>query len=309
MVKVYFVGGQEAFVEKDRRIIAERHELVDNSFDADVLFCWFANAKAAYELWLNNRRARIPSVVVAGGYECACVPEIGYGWRGTWRGRISRYALQAADVVLSVSEYNKNEVLSFATPKDLRVVPHGFSSEGFDPKEDKSDGIVLSVGAVKPANWHRKGITYYLTTARELPDHPFHHAGHIEKGMRKFLDRTPKNTHIHGRLPPTALQNLMNRSATYVQPSWHEAFGCSVAEAMLAGCTPVISDKGALPEVVAGQGVIIGDHTNPKSIAAAIKQAEAIAPNLQPAEHIQKNYPLDRRRKALHTIIEEATKK
>ncbi|MEO7555918.1 MAG: glycosyltransferase, partial [Acidimicrobiales bacterium] len=59
-------------------------------------------------------------------------------------------------------------------------------------------------------------------------------------------------------------------SQVYAQLSWHEAFGVSVAEAMLCGCTPVVTDVPALQEV-AGRWALT--TTSPDDDLAAIDRA------------------------------------
>ena len=58
----------------------------------------------------------------------------------------------------------------------------------------------------------------------------------------------------------------------YVQASAHEGFGLSVAEGMLAGCIPVTTRAGALPEVVGDIGIQV-EGQDPAQLAAAISAA------------------------------------
>ncbi len=63
----------------------------------------------------------------------------------------------------------------------------------------------------------------------------------------------------------------------YVQASRHEGFGLAVAEAMLAGCVPVVMDVTAMPEVVDGAGVLISSQ-EPEAVAAGVREALARGP-------------------------------
>ena len=58
------------------------------------------------------------------------------------------------------------------------------------------------------------------------------------------------------------LNDYYRRASVYVQASAHEGFGLSVAEGMLAGCIPVTTRAGALPEVVGDVGIQV-DGTGP----------------------------------------------
>lgn len=58
------------------------------------------------------------------------------------------------------------------------------------------------------------------------------------------------NVEFTGFVAEDELIKWYQKAKVYNQPSWHEGFGISVAEAILCECIPVVSDCGALPEVV-----------------------------------------------------------
>ena len=75
-----------------------------------------------------------------------------------------------------------------------------------------------------------------------------------------------------GWLSDEDLEALYARASVYVQASRHEGFGLAVAEAMLAGCVPVVMDVTAMPEVVDGAGVLISSQ-DPEAVAAGVREA------------------------------------
>jgi glycosyltransferase involved in cell wall biosynthesis len=78
----------------------------------------------------------------------------------------------------------------------------------------------------------------------------------------------------------------------------------AVAEAMLAGCIPVVTKAGALPEVVGDTGIYI-NSVNLKELADAIQQALNLINEIRQAVRMRilNNFSLNRRRKALHDIV------
>src|SRR5438093_13281517 len=113
------------------------------------------------------------------------------------------------------------------------------------------------------------------------------------------------NVTFTGFLSDERLLDLLRKTSVYVQASTHEGFGCSLAEAMLCGCAPVVSDRGAIPEVVGDAGIYVEPH-NPRSIGEGIRFA-ASQPVLgvRARERIVDLFPLEARRKALLATVAE----
>lgn len=65
------------------------------------------------------------------------------------------------------------------------------------------------------------------------------------------------------------LVKLYNLAAVYCQPSHYEGFGLPVLEAMSCGCPVVVSNRGALPEIVGDAGIYI-NPADARSIADGI---------------------------------------
>ncbi len=236
-----------------------------------VVLQWFALPLAPALAAVMLRR---PLVVVAGGYDVAAVPEIGYGRMLGARTRfMGRSVLRLARRVLSVSRYTQAEVARAAPGVRAEVLYHGFEASAFSPARVRVPKVV-SVATLRRDYVRRKGLDTFAKASRLLPDVPFVLAGRIaDQGVAaELLAWGGPNLSLAGGLSDAALRELLGHSAVYLQPSIHEAFGCAVAEAMLSGCTPVVSDRGALPEVVGDCGYVI-PADDPAQAAAAVRSA------------------------------------
>jgi glycosyltransferase involved in cell wall biosynthesis len=115
------------------------------------------------------------------------------------------------------------------------------------------------------------------------------------------------NVTFTGYLDDDTLDGCFRRAAVYVQPSRHEGFGLAVAEAMLARCVPVVTDAGALLEVVGDTGVVIA-APQPAEVADGVRRALALGPEAgeRARRRVLEKFPYERRRDAICREIEAA---
>ena len=322
---LYVVSRRNTFTDIDRNILAERYEVAEyyqpgprpNLPDlaakvrrSDLVFAWFASWHSFPALVLA-RLLRKPSVLVVGGFDTASVPEIGYGWqRGGVRRWVSRRTMQLATRLItnsrsSLVELERNVGLD---PRRAVVVYHGLADRFPDGGDRERDRLTLSVGVVRRRNLERKGLRPYVRAAAHLPDVEFVVAGSWRDDAIEGLRREAgSNVTFTGFLADADLDALFRRAAVYVQASRHEGFGLSLAEAMLAGCVPVVTDAGALPEVVGDVGVTIAEPT-PELIAEGVARALQLgrAEGARARARVLESFPLGPRAEGLWREVEAA---
>jgi glycosyltransferase involved in cell wall biosynthesis len=96
------------------------------------------------------------------------------------------------------------------------------------------------------------------------------------------------------------LMDVLRESKVYCQISFTECFGMTVLEAMACGCVPVVSNRGALPEVVGFSGVIV-PYGGVMETAYAINRAMKMSGDS--ARQQAKKFSNDRRLSQLTALI------
>ncbi len=309
------------YIKRDYEILSAHHECKDFLWRAhpedilrvgrdvswcDLVFCWFASIYNLYPLTVARLLGR-PVVVVAGGYEVACEPEIGYGnMREGPKRWLGRQVFRLSHLVLAVSSINKEEALQNAgvPASKVRLIHHGFDGEQFKPAEEKQD-FVVTVGAIRQGNIKKKGLELVVRTASLMPRVRFAIVGAWVDESVEFLRKLAgPNVEFTRHISYEELPSILGSAKVYVQPSVHESFGCSVAEAMLCGCVPVVSRRAALPEVV-GEAGEYTEALEPAALADAISRAFASGGGAAARERILREFPLSRRREALLRAVAE----
>jgi glycosyltransferase involved in cell wall biosynthesis len=251
-------------------------------------------------------------VIITGGYDVAAVPEIQYGnMRPGLTRALGRLLFQVADLAICYSRSGVREATENAgiAPARQRLVYLGFDARkiGASSEVASKERLVLTVAGVNASTIHRKGLLSVAAMSRLMPDVPFVIAGSIEPaaGARLAAVGGPNLT-LSGYLSDDELAALYRRAKVYFQPSVHEAFGCSVAEAMLHNCTPVVTARYSLPEVVGecGYYVSIGDFPG---MADTLRRAlEGPPPGPEsPRERIVREFPIATRHEALLRLLQE----
>ena len=111
-----------------------------------------------------------------------------------------------------------------------------------------------------------------------------------------------------GWLSDEELEDLYRRASVYVQASRHEGFGLAVAEAMLAGCVPVVMDVTAMPEVVGEAGVLVHSQ-DPADVAAGSRARRwrwMATPTSRARQRILDTFPPRIRREGILAVVREA---
>jgi glycosyltransferase involved in cell wall biosynthesis len=324
-VRLLYVHSRKAsFVAIDRDILAERFEIEDlyqpgrvpnplavirGVLKADLVFGWFASWHTFLPItlaWLLRK----PSVMVIGGFDTANMPEIGYGHqRGGLRRHASRWIFRRATRLITNSSYSLSEIERNTPipPERVTVVHHGVP-DPFKQAPGEKERSALTVGAIDRSTLVQKGQLPFVQAASELPDVRFVFAGKwLDDAVDELRAVAPPNVELTGWLSDDELHAAYRRSAVYVQASRHEGFGLAVAEAMLAGCVPVVMNVTAMPEVVGDAGVLI-ESQEPAAVADGIRRALAMGPDAaaRARARILTTFPMESRRDGILRVVDEA---
>ncbi len=183
---------------------------------------------------------------------------------------IERRVIESSERVITVSEFSKRQLVNTLGVKSdhIEVVPNGIDKR-FDrqprnasirKRHGLGDGpVVFFLGGLKP----RKNLFFLLDiwdeVAKARPDATLLIAGTgpLELSLRRRARalRLDRRVIFAGRVAEAAKVAYYNLADVFVLPSTLEGFGFSVGEAMSCGLPVVVSDQGALPELVAdGKG-------------------------------------------------------
>jgi glycosyltransferase involved in cell wall biosynthesis len=321
---LYVHNTKASFVAIDRDILAARYEIEDlyqpgrwpnpvqvvgGVLRADVVFGWFASWHTFFPItlaWLLRK----PSVMIVGGFDTANMPDIGYGYQqGGLRRAASRWIMRRARRLATNSEYSLSEI-ERNTPirrERVTVIHHGVPDPfGEEPGAKKREA--LTVGAINHTTLVQKGQLPFVEASRLLPDVRFTVAGKwLDGAVEELRARAGENMRFTGWLSDAELQAAYRRAAVYVQASRHEGFGLAVAEAMLAGCVPVVMNVTAMPEVVGDAGVFV-ESQQPEAVADGVRRALELGPDAarRARERILTEFPMERRREGILKVVQDA---
>lgn len=213
----------------------------------------YALVSANYSLWGRGAPMKIDQLgilataktrFIKDSYAATLALEFVYAWH-----RLKRSYDRYIDRYIVPSEFVADVLVhSGCLQEKIRVVPHPVFASCPDRKTAKDGGYVLYVGRLEDY----KGVQTLINAMRAYPNTRLKIAGNgSAESQLRSLAKEMKNVDFLGFVRGSALEELTRRARVVVVPSlWHEVFGLVVTEAMACAVPVVVSDAGALPELV-----------------------------------------------------------
>jgi len=272
---------------------------------ADVVFCWFAGREAFWAVSLSQFYRKKTAVVV-GGADVTAIPEIDYGaMLDKIKRWYSTFVLDKATELLPFSKDAEQRVLAFVdNVSKVKLIYLGVDARRFHPAGTKKNRA-LTVGIVNRTNVKRKGLETFVRSAAYLPDIEFILVGAFaDDAIDDLRSIASDNVRFMGALPESQLLRCYQDAKVYVQASAHEAFGVSLAEGMACECVPVVTNTGAIPEVVADTGIYV-PYGEPAATADGIKSALESDKGRTARKRVEERFSLVQRREGLLQAVSD----
>lgn len=246
------------------------------SIQPDIIYC--------HSTWAGLF-ARLPMFLL--GKPCKVIYNA-HGWaflRDTaeWKRQvfafIERVLLLKTDVVINVSKYEYQAALSYGlSGKKQKVIYNGVSEkkEPIDPQvhlpKDKIN--LLFVGRFDP----QKGVDYLLQEFAKCQRDDLHLTiigDNVIGGGTPIEKKNTDRVTFLGWVPHDKLSNYYNACDVVIMPSHWEAFGLVAVEAMKYAKPVIVSNRGALPELVQdGANGYVFDFDNPETLQGIFQKLD-----------------------------------
>ncbi len=281
-------------------------KIITNVYTHDLCFSWFGGHHSAIATFFAKVFGK-KSIIVAGGIDCACVPEINYGvFIKPLDTFFTRFAFKHADKILVVSKFTRNELLKQVRPKCIELVYNVVDEKKFKPLGEKENNLVITVGGINLSNLKRKGIETFVKSAKFIPEAHFVVIGKIlDDSINHLKSIASPNVEFTDFVSDKDLIKWYQKAKVICQLSYYEAFGLAPAEGMACGCIPIVTkERAGLPEIVGDTGFYV-PYGDEKAAAEAIKNALKSDKRKEVRERIKNMFRIEKRERKLIQIIKE----
>lgn len=205
-----------------------------------------------------------------------CVPDNSNAVKRAYYQRIIKPACHRAELVLTVSEYSKHEIVAWAKIEEKKIINVGngvgppFLPDG--KKYDPGYPYLLYVGSRRPhKNLPRLLQAYSISGVRN--EVRLLLSGEPDQQIVTEMNRLGLEDSVCFRdlSDDEELSNAYRGATAFVFPSLYEGFGLPPLEAMACGVPVLTSNVCALPEVV-GDAAVLVDPLSVEGIAAGLNR-------------------------------------
>lgn len=302
--------------------------LLLNVFNASLIVCQFGG----YHSFLPVLFAKIfnkRSLIITGGVDCVSYPSFNYGYLHKfplglftkWSYRLANHIAPKHDSLM-MSEDNyysvdfpkqgiKYFIPGLKTP--FTAIHNGYDAEKWkriSPKK-KNTFITICGGWEYSFQQQLKGIDLIFAVAKFFQECQFLIVG-VPLASSEGTENKPPSSNIKF-IPPQKNENLVNfysEAEFYLQLSISEGFPNALCEAMLCECIPIVSDVGAMPEIIGDSGFILKkrDIDLLKKIIGEAMICDKETLSKKAKKRIEENYTLEKREKKLLALSQSLIK-
>lgn len=202
------------------------------------------------------------------------------------------HALRAATRLAAISQATKDEIASLDAEAAARTrVTLLGTAEDFRPSGAQNAAElervrarwlpgarrhVLTIGQFAPYKNHPNVVRAFARAFAERPDVHLglvQRLGDGERILRPLAESLGVGSRVHflHGVPFPELVSLLQGALALCHPSLYEGFGNPPAEALMAGCPVVTSNRSSMPEVSQDAALLV-DPEDPAAIAAALRR-------------------------------------
>lgn len=169
----------------------------------------------------------------------------------------------SANLYISLTNTMKADLISLGICKDkIKCLPNSVDTQIYKPDGERTDNTLLFVGRVVPGKGLHillKALKHVITSVTLNIVGPMGWDDNYNQNILHMIElenkRGKHNINYLGGVDPndSRLIDLYQHSSVFVLPSFYEAFGVVILEAMACG-TPVVSTQtGGTPEIIENQ--------------------------------------------------------
>ncbi|HET8727891.1 MAG TPA: glycosyltransferase family 4 protein, partial [Alphaproteobacteria bacterium] len=214
--------------------------------------------------------------------------------------------LARAAAIYCVSDYIRNRFLEGVRGDvaKVHVLYNGIDRPAAVPESSGKENTLLFVGRIIP----EKGALEFVEAVRPVVER---HEGwrvimvgakkpglknetDYERQVMQSFAALGDRGEFKGYQTYDKVVELFRRASIAVVPSlWPEPFGRTAAEALAYGCALVCTDKGGLPEIADGRGLIVKEPTSQALGGAVLRLVEDDALRLEFQKRAAADFPFD----------------
>jgi glycosyltransferase involved in cell wall biosynthesis len=273
----------------------------------DTIYIWFADYHSLLPI-IFSKLLNKKSLIVNGGYDIARIKQYNYGvFCSPIRGFFAIQSIRNCSINLPVSKFIERKVRYLAPETDCKLIYNCMNLKSAIPENFNKGNIVLTVAIVdSERTFYLKGIDIFIEIARQLHLYQFIIVGLSRTKVAHLLGTIPNNLLIVDKIPHEELIAFYQKARIYCQLSITESFGVALAEAMFQNCYPIVTNQGALPEVVGNFGLIL--RNDPNEIANAILKFFKNIPDSRPVlirDYIMSHFSPEIRKQKLISLLKK----